>query len=108
MSDGRKNNGGHSTKGFAGRKPKADEIAKIEMMDSVAIPEDAWKALWNRCLEKDTNAIKFWIEHRFGKAKERVDVTSGDEPIDSFDYSKLSKEALLEIANLKTIKPSEG
>ena len=26
MTDGRKNNGGHSTKGFAGRKKKADQV----------------------------------------------------------------------------------
>ena len=30
--DNRKNNGGHSTKGFAGRKPKCDEIAMIEKL----------------------------------------------------------------------------
>ena len=28
--DGRKNNGGHSTKGFAGRKPKSEEIKLVE------------------------------------------------------------------------------
>lgn len=98
--DKRANNGG-ARKG-AGRKAKSDEVAKIEMMDSVATPKSAWEKLWLRCEADDTNAIKFWIEHRFGKAKERVDLTSGDEPIGDFNYSKLSKKALLEIARLKT------
>ena len=30
--DGRKNNGGHSTKGRAGRKPKTEELQLIEKL----------------------------------------------------------------------------
>ena len=33
--DGRKNNGGHSTKGFAGRKPKDEEIKLVERFKSI-------------------------------------------------------------------------
>jgi len=33
--DRRKNNGGHSTKGFAGRKPKADELKLVEKLDTL-------------------------------------------------------------------------
>ena len=36
--DGRKNNGGHSTKGFAGRKPKSEEIKLVERLSPL---EDA-------------------------------------------------------------------
>jgi hypothetical protein len=64
--DGRKNNGGHSTKGMAGRPKKADEIKIIEQMDSIAVPEDAWRALWVKCQEGDTQAIKTWLNYRFG------------------------------------------
>ena len=32
MADGRRNNGGHSTKGHAGRKPKSDEKKLIETL----------------------------------------------------------------------------
>jgi hypothetical protein len=31
--DNRVNNGGHSTKGYAGRKPKSEEIKLIEALD---------------------------------------------------------------------------
>ncbi len=71
MADGRRNNGGHKT---AGRKPKADEIKKAEMMDGVLDPLEVWQALGDKVSEGDVPAIKFWIEQRFGKAKESVDM----------------------------------
>jgi hypothetical protein len=71
--DGRKNNGGHSTKGFAGRKPKADEIKVIEQMDAVATPSEAWQALWAKCVEGDTQAIKTWLNYRFGMPVQRTE-----------------------------------
>jgi hypothetical protein len=60
----------------AGRKPKADEIAVIEQMDAVAVPEEAWRALWAKCQEGDTQAIKTWLNYRFGMPKQNLDVTS--------------------------------
>ncbi len=69
MADGRKNNKG--TKGNkGGRPPKADELKKIDLMDSVLIPREAWEALANKVKEGDTQAIKEWIAHRYGKPKE--------------------------------------
>jgi hypothetical protein len=81
MFDGRKNNGGHSTKGLAGRKSKIDEITLIEQMDAVAVPEKAWKALWDKCIEGDTQAIKTWLNYRFGMPKQKLDVTTDGEKI---------------------------
>ena len=75
-SDGRKNNGGHSTKGYAGRKPKADEIKLIEQMDAVAVPEHIWRKLYERCDEGDVAAIKTWLSYRFGMPKQNVDLKS--------------------------------
>ena len=72
MADKRKNNGG--VRKGAGRKPKADEIKKIELMDSVLTPIEAWKALADKVKEGDTSAIKTWIDHRFGKAKETKEI----------------------------------
>ena len=60
-----------------GRPSKADEIAVIEQMDAVAVPEEAWRALWGKCQEGDTQAIKTWLNYRFGMPKQQVDVTSG-------------------------------
>jgi hypothetical protein len=63
----------------SGRKPKADEIAQIELMDSVMIPIEVWQALANKVYEGDTQAIKTWLEYRYGKPKQNVDVTSAGE-----------------------------
>ena len=81
MADGRRNNGGHSTKGFAGRKPKADEIAMIERMDAVLAPSEAWEALGAKVVEGDGPCIKTWLEYRYGKPKQSVDVTSGGDKL---------------------------
>jgi hypothetical protein len=63
MPDGRKNNRGKiGNKG--GRPAKADEIRKIELMDSVLAPVEAWAALCSKVREGDVTAIKAWIEHR--------------------------------------------
>lgn len=50
-------------------------------MDSVAAPKEAWEKLWSLCVKGDVQALKTWIDHRFGKAKETKEVTV-DEPID--------------------------
>ena len=74
--DGRKNNGG--VREGAGRKPKADELKLIE--DLSQFDDIAKECLKNGI--KDGN-YQFWnkfMEYRYGKPKERVDVTSGDEP----------------------------
>ena len=77
MSDGRKNNGG--AREGSGRKSKADELKLIE---ELSIYDDIAK----KCLEKgikDGN-YQFWnkfMEFRYGKPKERVDVTTDGESI---------------------------
>lgn len=65
----------------AGRKPKADEIKLIEQMDAVAVPEEAWRALWAKCQEGDTQAIKTWLNYRFGMPKQSVDLTTQGEKV---------------------------
>ena len=74
MSDNRVNNGG-SRKG-AGRKPKADELKIIEQMDAVAVPKSVWKLLYDKATEGDTNAIKAWLQYRFGMPKQTIDQTT--------------------------------
>ena len=77
--DSRKNNGGHSTKGKAGRPKKADEIKLIETMDAIAVPDKVWKALWNKCTEGDVQALKAWLSYRYGMPRQQVDhTTQGD------------------------------
>ena len=70
----------------AGRKPKADEIKLIEQMDAIAAPSEAWAALWGKVQEGDTQAIKTWLEYRFGKPKQQLDVTTDGEKLNSVTY----------------------
>jgi hypothetical protein len=67
----------------AGRKSKADEIKIIEQMDAIAAPSEAWAALWGKVQEGDTAAIKTWLEYRFGKPKQSLDVTTDGEKINT-------------------------
>jgi hypothetical protein len=71
--DGRKNNGGHKT---AGRKPKADEIKLIETMDAIAVPDSVWRMLYAKVLDSDVQAIKTWLQYRYGMPKQIVEQTN--------------------------------
>lgn len=84
MSDGRKNNGGHSTKGFAGRKSKADELGLSGLMDAV-IGSKEWEELIS-IVYKDAIAgsaphQKLLFEYKFGKPKQQMDITSNGKDI---------------------------
>jgi len=57
----------------AGRKPKIDEISLIQAMDTIAVPEKLWKALLKKAEEGDTNAIKTWLQYRYGMPKQVID-----------------------------------
>ena len=76
MTDGRKNNGGHSTKGYAGRKSNSEQIKLAQQMDAVEIPDTLWRILADKVKEGDTQAIKIWLEYRYGKPKQSTDVTT--------------------------------
>ncbi len=80
MADGRKNNGGHSTRGVAGRKPKADEQKLIERLGRY---EDLAHTKLQEAVEEGHSwAIKLYFEYNYGKPKETKDVSiSGDLPI---------------------------
>jgi hypothetical protein len=84
MADGRKNNGGHSTKGFAGRKPK-DEEKRIRDLTSpyvdgaiqavVSIMENA---------EKESDklaAAKLLLAYYFGNPSQSIDHSTLGEKI---------------------------
>lgn len=80
MEDGRKNNGGHKS---AGRKPKIDEIKLIETMDAIAVPDSVWRMLYAKVLDSDVQAIKTWLQYRYGMPKQIVEQTNVN--IDSKD-----------------------
>ena len=82
MADGRRNNGGHSTKGRAGRKPKADEIKMIEQMDKTLVPQRLWDKLAELVEDGDKHAIRLWLAYRYGKPIETQITHEGiDQPL---------------------------
>lgn len=72
MADGRKNNGGHSTKGKAGRKPKCEEQQLIEKLSPLA--DVAFKALEDGLKEGENWAVKLFFEYTYGKPRESVKI----------------------------------
>jgi len=85
MADGRKNNGGHSTKGRAGRPPKADEL-KIKELGLSAIvseygsEEDYWIHIARESKESMPH-LKMLTEYIYGKPKETKDIKVEQVPI---------------------------
>jgi hypothetical protein len=77
--DGRKNNGGHSTKGRAGRKPKAQEKELIEKLDNIIDKEEVLKKLKELINEGDMRALNLYMGYRYGKPKETKDIHINDE-----------------------------
>ena len=76
--DNRKNNGGHSTKGFAGRPKKADELKLIEKLDALIDNEEVIKTLGKQIIKGDSRAMNLYFGYRYGKPKESVDISSSD------------------------------
>ena len=76
--DNRKNNGGHSTKGFAGRPKKAYELKLIEKLDALIDNEEVIKTLGKQIIKGDSRAMNLYFGYRYGKPKESVDISSSD------------------------------
>ena len=63
----------------SGRKPKADEQKLIEQMDAYMLPDELWSALAELCKNKDRFALRTWIEYRYGKPKQFVELETSSE-----------------------------
>ena len=75
--DGRKNNGGHSTKGFAGRKPKSEEIKLVERLSPL---EDAALDALNKGVESgELKWIQLYLNYYLGKPRETKDITINED-----------------------------
>lgn len=71
MNEEKKQRGG--ARANSGRLKKDELISLIESMDSILVPEKAWKALAVKVQENDTNAIKVWLSYRYGMPKQTID-----------------------------------
>lgn len=84
-NDGRKNNGGHSTKGRAGRKPVAHEVKVQDVIkrafDYDPLDYDEEVEIWRKVIEKAKKGydkhIQLLFNYRYGKPKETVDLVGG-------------------------------
>jgi len=65
----------------AGRKPKADELKLIERLDNIIDGDNAINKLNDLIEDGNFNAIKLYLEYRYGKPKESLDVTSDGETL---------------------------
>lgn len=79
MADGRANNGGHSTKGKAGRKPKAVEKTIKEYTEPHIA--EAIETVVNvmKTAKKDSDqlaAAKILMEYNWGRPQQSTDVTT--------------------------------
>jgi|TARA_R110000824_G_scaffold213514_1_gene399725 hypothetical protein len=83
--DGRKNNGGHSTKGFAGRKPKSEEIKLIEKLSPL---DDLAMDAMRKGLEKGNfQFVQLYFHYCHGKPKDTVDLNTTE--MVNHDFKKL-------------------
>ena len=62
----------------SGRKPKAEEIAIIEKMDAIMVPDKAWQALAEKVIENDVPAVKLWLAYRYGNPKDTLNLNSSE------------------------------
>ena len=72
--DGRKNNGGARV--GAGRPAKADEAKLIERLDNIIDSDDVIKELLSLVKEGDFRAIQLYMNYRWGKPSEKMDITT--------------------------------
>lgn len=93
--DGRKNNGGHSTKGKAGRKPKSEEQSLIEKLKP--IDPIAREQLLNAVRNGDKWAVELFFKYFYGLPTQVIDQT-----INSQD-----NEIKIEIVKKKNDNPSD-
>jgi len=95
--DNRQYNGGHSTKGKAGRKPKADEIKLIEQLDSILTPDALWENVAQLITDKkDIQALKLWISYRYGQPKQQMQIEEKQvAQVDPQAYIDALREAML-------------
>jgi len=75
--DGRKNNGGHSTKGFAGRKPKAEEVKLVERLSP--LEDEALKALTEGVQSGDIKWVTLYLNYYLGKPRETRDINVNED-----------------------------
>lgn len=73
-------NRGGKRKG-AGRKSKADEQKLIERLDNIIDSDEVIKKMYDMIKQGNYQAVKLYLEYRFGKPKESIDVTTNGDNV---------------------------
>ena len=102
--DGRKKNGGHSTKPkrVNDRRllAKSEALGLIEQMDDRLPSDKVLDKLASLVNEGDFQAIKLWLSYRFGQPKQNIDHTTQGEKINQPQITVLSKASEDELKKL--------
>lgn len=85
----------------SGRKPKVNEVKLVESMDAISVPDEIWRALFYKCKQGDTGALKLWLSYRYGLPRQQVDITTNGESI-APPISWLNKE--IEFKDIESIE----
>jgi hypothetical protein len=84
MEDKKRHGGARAN---SGRLKKDDVLSLIDSMDAIAVPDSIWKALY-KAKDGDTNAIKTWLQYRFGMPKQTID-QNNTHSLNDFDIRDL-------------------
>ena len=95
-----KKNGHGGRRKNAGRKPKSDELKLISKLDHLIEQDKPILKLGELIKSGNVAALKLYFEYRYGKPKDSIDITSGDEPIQNFNLSNLTDKELAVILKL--------
>ena len=79
----------------SGRLKKDELISLIESMDAVLLPESVWVALSEKVEQKDVNAIKTWLQYRYGMPKQVIDQNT------NLNVNEVNLKELLNFDNTK-------
>ena len=72
----------------AGRKSKDEELKIIERLDNIIDSDEVIESLKALIKEGNFNAIKLYLEYRYGKPKETIETTHN---INDFNIKELFK-----------------
>jgi hypothetical protein len=78
----------------AGRKSKDEELKIIERLDNIIDSDDVIKSLKGLIKDGNFNAIKLYLEYRYGKPKETIENINRN-----FEAGELTKEEVEIIKN---------
>lgn len=72
----------------SGRMKKDELLSLIETMDAVCVPEKVWIKLSEKIDDGDTNAMKVWLQYRYGMPKQVIDQNT-THTINDFDLKDI-------------------